>query len=169
MSLDISAISTGWAVVSNKNNDYIFGTIKTKTGLDTSERLNVFRIKLLRLMKKYKPAVVILEDTFVGRNPKVNKLLSKFGGVAEQLVFEIFGMSPIIVSNKTVKAFFGTKKKEKLFIVIADLLGWDTSECTYKKYNDMADACAQAMYVCDVLLEIKCIREIKDYGYKFRL
>jgi len=129
----------------------------------------MFRTKLLRLLKKYKPSVVILEDTFVGMNPKVNKLLSKFGGVAEQLVFEIFKIPPIIVSNKTVKAFFGTKKKEKLFIVIADLLEWDTDECTYKKYNDMADACAQAMYVCDILLEIKRIREIKDYGYRFRL
>ena len=61
-----------------------------------------------------------MEDTFVGMNPKVNKLLSKFGGVAEQLVFEMAKTSPIIVSNTAVKAFFGMKKKEELFVVITD-------------------------------------------------
>lgn len=169
LSFDVSAASTGWAFLANTRNKYVFGTIKTKAKLDTSERLHIFRKKIIRIIKKYKPTTVVLEDTFVGMNPKVNKLLSKFGGVAEQVVFELLKIHPIIVSNKTVKAFFGVKKKDKLFIVIADLLEWDTEECTYKKYNDMADASAQLMYACDKLLKVKCVRKEEDYGYKFRL
>jgi len=155
--------------LANTSTKYKFGVIKTKAKLDTAERLDIFRTKIIRLIKKYKPTVVVLEDTFVGMNPKVNKLLSKFGGVAEQVVFELLHFPPLIVSNKTVKAFFGTKKKDALFVVIAGLLEWDEEEYTYKNYNDMADATAQLMYVCDKLLEVKCIRKEHEYGYRYEL
>lgn len=169
LSFDVSASSTGWSFLSNKSNKFEFGTIKTKPKFSTAERLDTFRKEFIKLVKKYKPTVIVLEDTFVGLNPKVNKLLSKFGGVAEQVVFELTRKPPIIVSNKTVKAFFGTKKKEALFIVVSDLLEWDTEEFTYKKYNDVADASAQLIYACDKLLKVKVIREELDYGYRFNL
>lgn len=166
LSLDISGSSTGWSFLSSKAKVYKFGTIKTKNTMALAERLTLFRNELKDLIFKYKPEVILIEDTFVGRNPAVNKLLSKFGGVAEQLVYECLEVSPVIISNKTVKAFFCVKKKEQLFEVISSLLDW-SDDCSFKEYNDMSDAIAQLMYFIDT----EKYREIKketSYGFIYK-
>jgi Holliday junction resolvasome RuvABC endonuclease subunit len=165
-SLDISASSTGWSYYNLRYNNTKFGTIKTTNKDTTSVRLTYFRATLLKLLKKYKPTIVLIEDTFVGRNPAVVKLLAKFGGVAEQVVYEFIGAAPIIVSNKTVKAFFCTKKKEDLFEVIHDLLGWTDKE-SFKTHNDVADSIAQYIYYIHTE-GYKIIKEEKEYGFLYK-
>lgn len=165
-SLDISASSTGWSYFNLKSNDTKFGTIKTKSKDTTSVRLTYFRTTLLKLLKKYKPTIVLIEDTFVGRNPAVVKLLAKFGGVAEQAVYEFVGAAPIIISNKTVKAFFCTKKKEGLFEIIHDLLGWTDKEL-FSTHNDIADSIAQYIYYIHTE-GYKIMKEEKEYGFLYK-
>ena len=111
LSLDISGSSTGWSVATIGSENLQFGTIVTSASDCLAKRLTIFRGALLKLFKAHKPFIIVMEDTFVGQNPAVNKLLSKFGGVAEQLVYEFLKAPPIIVSNKTVKVFFCVKKK----------------------------------------------------------
>lgn len=167
--MDISASCTGWSFMTNRSNDIKYGTIKTDNKFETAERLDFFRKELIKIINKHKPTIVVLEDTFVGKNPKVNKLLSKFGGVAEQLIYELIGKIPIIVSNKTVKAFFSTTKKEKLFIIVTDIIGWkDQQKFTFKEYNDVIDSIAQVIYTMDNLLELKNIRLETEYGFRYR-
>lgn len=168
LSLDISASCTGWSFLTNNSKNIKYGTIKTDKKLETAERLDFFRKELIKVIKKYKPTLVVLEDTFVGKNPKVNKLLSKFGGVAEQLVYELIDEIPLIISNKTVKSFFSTTKKEKLFIIVSDIIGWkDQEKFTFKEYNDIIDSIAQILYAIDILLKLKNIRLETDYGFRF--
>lgn len=163
LSLDVSGSSTGWSFISSTSRKKYFGTIKTSNKDCLAKRLTIFRKELCKIIKKYKPTIILLEDTFVGRNPAVNKLLSKFGGVAEQLVYEFLKAPPIIISNKTVKAFFCVKTKEALFDVIRSLCAWD-SVMTYKKYNDVADSLAQLLYYLQ-LAEFKIIKKEMPYGY----
>lgn len=172
LSLDISASSTGWSAV--KNNKLRYGVIETDSKFDTSKRLHYFRTELIMILEIIKPKEVLMEDTFVGPNPKVNKLLSKFGGVSEQLVYESLGKSPLVIDNKTVKAFFRVKKKDELFLVILDLLGWKIDEDIsfnkyFNNYNDIIDSIAQLLYGCDILLKRKKIKMEREYGFRYKL
>ena len=163
LSLDISGSSTGWSVATIGSENLQFGTIITSASDCLAKRLTIFRGALLKLFKAHKPFIIVMEDTFVGQNPAVNKLLSKFGGVAEQLVYEFLKAPPIIVSNKTVKAFFSVKKKDALFDVVHDLCGWGPDK-TFKKYNDISDAVAQLWYYLQ-LGNLKTIKREMPYGY----
>lgn len=167
LSMDISASCTGWSFIDSKSKEFIYGNIKTNSKLSTAERLGVFREELKLLLTKYIPKVVVLEDTFIGMNPTVNKLLSKFGGVAEQTVFEYCGTPPYIVSNKSVKAFFKAKSKEVMFETVVDILDWDEKLYPFKKFNDIVDSIGQLMYCCDSTLGIKQYRVECDYGYRY--
>ncbi len=165
LSLDISGSSTGWSFFSNNSSKIEFGTITTKSKDCLAKRLTVFRNSLLKVLEKYNPEVVIMEDTFVGRNIKVNKILSKFGGVAEQLSYEVLKNQPIIINNKTVKAFFCVKSKEDLFVIIKDLCKWRGK--SFNKYNDVSDAIAQLWYY----LQKEGVLDIKketDYGFIYK-
>lgn len=168
LSLDVSSTSTGWSFITERKNSLKFGTIRPGKKLNVAEKLTFFREELIKILKKYKPTYIVLEDTFMGANPKVTKLLAKFGGVAEQVVYEYSNKAPYIMSNTTSKSFFKVKKKEKLFVLIIDLLDFTEKMLTFKEWNDIADSIAQLWCYCDDVLEIKKIREEKDYGYKFR-
>jgi len=165
LSLDISASCTGWSMLINDKLEY--GKIKTKSTLTTAQRLHIFRGELARIMSVYKPKIVIIEDTFVGANPSVVKLLAKFAGVAEQLVFENFKQAPVIISNKSVKAFFKVKDKKALFDVVVDIMDWKSKNSSYTDFNDVIDSCAQLIYYYNDVLKTKVFREEFDYGYKF--
>jgi Holliday junction resolvasome RuvABC endonuclease subunit len=169
LSLDISASCTGWSAINHEDGVFIYGNITTKAKLPTAARLDKFRDELKFLLSKYKPRVVVIEDTFLGRNPLVNKLLSKFAGVAEQTIFEYRKAPPYIVSNKTVKAFFKAKDKEALFNIMLDLLEWDPGFYPFKKYNDVVDSIAQLIYCCDSILKTKKHRTEHEYGFKYKI
>ncbi len=167
MSLDVSSTSTGWSFVSTKDNVLEYGKIVPNKKLDLPEKLTYFRKELIKVLKKYKPTDIVLEDTFVGLNPKVTKLLAKFGGVAEQTVFEYCSKAPYIMSNTKPKSFFKTKKKVLLFTVVADLVGLGDAEHTFKEWNDITDSIAQLWCYCDEILQIEQYRKEYDYGYDF--
>ncbi len=168
LSLDVSSTSTGWSFITGCKNSLRFGTIRPGNKLCVAKKLYFFREELIKILKKYKPNYIVLEDTFMGANPKVTKLLAKFGGVAEQVVYEYSNKSPYIMSNTTPKAFFKVRKKEKLFILIIDLLDFNEKMLKFKEWNDITDSIAQLWCYCDEVLKIKIIREEKEYGYKFR-
>lgn len=166
LSLDVSGSSTGWSFATKNSKKLLFGTIKTDPSDPLAKRLDMFRRSLWVIMATYRPNIILLEDTFVGKNPAVNKLLSKFGGVAEQSVYEYTGTPPVVISNKTVKAFFHVKKKEALFEVMHDLLDW-TAEHQFKGFNDIADSIAQLKYYLD-LKNLSKVREEVEYGFKYK-
>jgi len=168
LSMDVSASSTGWSFLDGVDGKIEYGTIKTKSNKSTAERLTNFRSELRVILDKHKPSVVVLEDTFIGKNPSVNKLLSKFGGVAEQTVFEYCSNVPYIVSNKSVKAFFKAKCKEDMFAIVVDVLEWDVRSHPFNKFNDIVDSIGQLMYCCDSTLGIKQFRLECDYGYRYQ-
>ena len=167
LSLDISASCTGWSAMNYEEEIFMYGTIKTNPKHPTASRLDKFRDELKLILSKYKPREVVIEDTFVGANPSVTKLLSKFAGVAEQTIFEYCKIPPYVVSNKSVKAFFKVKDKDALFLVVTDILEWDENVYTFRKFNDIVDSIGQLVYCSDEILKSKQFKTEHDYGYRF--
>lgn len=166
MSLDVSASSTGWSCI-NEQDVLCFGTIQPAKNLDVTHKLDFFRTELKKLFIKFKPTYVVLEDTFLGNNPKVVKLLAKFGGVAEQAIFEYCKITPYLMGNTTPKSFFKVPTKERLFAIMIDLVEFNI-EMIFKNHNDITDSVAQLFCYCDEILKLKEVRMEKDYGYKYK-
>ncbi len=170
LSLDISSTCTGWSVMSNRRKDIVHGQIITnQKKLELPEKLTIFRKEIVKLMRSYKPTHVVIEDVFLSRNPKVVMILAKFGGIAQQVVYEVSNINAHVVSNTTPKAFFKAKKKEKLFTIIIDLLAYDKEKYTFKEWNDVTDSIAQLLYYCDEVLNVRKTREEKEYGFRYKL
>ena len=98
LGLDVSSSSTGWAILKNsrfyKREGKDYGIIAPPKKLGPAEKLDYFRTHLGRVLKSVPDKVVIgIEDTFLFKNPKVLKILSRFAGVAMQSCWEICGVS----------------------------------------------------------------------------
>ena len=146
IALDISSVSTGYAVFSKNANAIVeFGLISTKSSDCMGERLQSFEKSITSLLKKYPPEAVVVEEIFKGPNIKTFKTLSFFHGVAVKCVYSLTKKSPYMgmVSSirKKMHAFFGKKMtgKEQVFSAFISLFGLDW---TFNKYNDITDAFA---------------------------
>lgn len=165
LSLDISASSTGWCVLSDT---YLnFGIIQTVKTLDRSERLLTFKYELIKIMNLYKPTSVVLEDNFSSINVSTLKLLAEFAGVAKLTVREVLNMEAYVISNNTVKSYFKVKKKDDLFKFVSDIFEFKNFD--FKKHNDIVDAIAQVVCYSDSILNFKKFREIKEYGFLYEI
>lgn len=168
LSLDVSAAKTGWCIWNSKGKfEFIFGTIETKAKFNRGERLNQFREALVKVLKKYKPTEIVIEDGFSGINVKTLKILVEFAGVAKETCQDILEVDPYVMSNHTVKSYFKVKKKDELFKFFITFL--ERKDLTFKKDNDIIDSAAQLICYCDVVLDIKRFREAKDYGFLYNI
>jgi hypothetical protein len=98
---------------------------------------------------------ILLED--------VTKALAKFCGIAEETVFRLTKVKPIIIVNQSVKGFFKCKKKKNLYEFVVMLLSEINDLNSFAKHNDITDSIAQAYYYINK--NIKQIRYDKDYGF----
>lgn len=164
LSLDISSVSTGWCLFKGSTlKDY--GKIVIGNYKDLHERMVVFKDTLEKILKKYKPDIVLVEDVWMGTNASTSKTLAKFCGIAEETSFRMTKEQPIIIVNKVVKGFFKCKDKESLYNFVVDLLDFEHIFSSYKEYNDVTDSIAQALYYINE--HVQNIREDKDYGFLF--
>lgn len=162
LSLDVSAASTGWCILSE--DIYEYGIITTSPKQNRSERLLTFRDEMLILIDKVEPDNIVLEDVFSGLNVKTLKILAEWAGVTKEVCQYTCGIDPYVISTNTVKAYFKVKKKEGMFDFIVDLL---EQNWTFKKDNDIVDAIGQAVCYRDLILEESVYRHEFDYGYKY--
>ena len=167
LSLDISAASTGWSF-SQSNGKFKYGLIKTDPKQSRSKRLVQFRVELSKLLTILGPTHVVIEDIFLGLNPKTLVMLSKFAGVAEELCLSVIGVEPYIIHTNTVKAFFKATNKEDIFNIIVCLLELE-EEFKFSKHNDLTDSIAQLLCYCDSVLECKKFKFEKEYGYLYEV
>lgn len=165
LSLDVSASSTGWCIITDK--DVKWGTIKTSPKHCRAERLTKFRRDLIRIFALNKITHIVMEDLFLGHNVKTLRILAEFFGVAEQVCYGYTGIEPYIISNTTVKSFFKVKTKEALFNFLIEILDFEKNNLTFKKNNDIIDSRAQLMCYGDAILNILKFREKKEYGYMY--
>ncbi|RLD65024.1 MAG: hypothetical protein DRI84_07680 [Bacteroidetes bacterium] len=169
LSLDI-ATTTGWAFNFVQTIDkFEYGLIKTNPKHSEGKRLAYFRKELIKLISKFNPTHVVIEDIYSGINVKTLKLLAKYAGVAQECCVSFANIDPYIIHTSTVKAYFKAKNKRQLFDFAVTLLNWDTNVINFKNHNDIVDSICQLICYCDKVLGVKKYREEKDYGYLYKL
>lgn len=142
LALDVSTKSTGWFVTKRS-----CGKIVPDKGLSFGEKLVFFRTELDRLLRKYKPDVVVIEDAYYRPghgNIHTLKALVKFAGVAVELCTS-HGIETEIITATTARKHCcgkqeGSFKKQDVFEYFVDKYGWE--DWTYEKHNDITDAAA---------------------------
>lgn len=166
LSLDVSAASTGWCIMTA---DYgCYGVIKTKASDPRSERLLDFRKQLIEVITTHKPTHIVIEDVYSGLNAKTLKILAEFAGVAKETCQEFSKVEPHVISTNTVKSYFKVKDKESLYNFVVDVLGFaEDKDWSFKKDNDVVDAIAMAICYLDSVLNVKKFRTKTDYGYVY--
>lgn len=141
LALDVSTKSTGWFVTRKS-----CGKIVPNKKLSFGEKLVFFRKELDKLIHKYKPTVVVIEDIYYRPgfgNIHTLKTLAKFTGVAIELCSSYNIQTEIITATAARKHCCGDHKgkfgKQEVFDFFVKKFSLDWG---YKEYNDLTDAMA---------------------------
>jgi len=141
LSLDVAAGSTGWSF-SVKTRLVDYGVIKTSPSLKRAKRLLKFREQLEKVLRKFKPSHIIIENGYLKRNVTTLKVLSEFSGVAKEVCMDILKVEAYIMNVNTTRSFFGAKGKEEVFNKV---IGFYNLKLDFKKDNDISDAISQSL------------------------
>jgi Holliday junction resolvasome RuvABC endonuclease subunit len=113
--------------------------IKIKAKNLYGERLIQLEKGIKKILKKYKPDCVVIEDIFKGRNANTFKILSLFRGVAIKIIYEFIKQDPLSIMASRARSALGIKNhKEDAFAFI--VAKYPTLGLTFNKENDIADA-----------------------------
>jgi len=142
LALDVSTKSTGWFITKRS-----CGLLTLDPNLSFPDKLVEFRKEVIKLIRKYKPDIVVIEDTYARfGNVHTLKQLSRFAGVALEACASEGVQSDLITATQARKFCCGKqegefKKKEvfKYFVEEYNLKGW-----TFASHNDITDAMALA-------------------------
>lgn len=118
LAIDGALRHSGWVVLEcddeykkPKVKDYGVLVIKDKLPLGTC--LACIRQELIHLYNKYKPTVIVLEDTYAGRSAKVSARLNNAKGVFCSTAFELLGKEPTYISAITARSCLGFKNEKE--------------------------------------------------------
>lgn len=140
LAFDISSRKTGTAVI-NKGRllKSSFGVIEPNPKHNYGEKLTYFRDEIIKLIDKYNPDHVVIEDIFKGRNFKTFKTLAMFRGVAIQAIFYKTGKDPASLMPTDARATIGIPTtKEEAFQALVEK--YKLVDFDYEEDNDIADA-----------------------------
>ena len=142
LGLDVSTKSTGWFITKPS-----CGIIAPDPSLSFEGKLVYFRVELGKLLDKYKPDVVVIEDAYYRSgfgSIHTLKALVKFAGVAQELCASKGIQTEIITATAARKHCCGAQegpfKKKEVFNFFKTKYNLD--DWTFQKYNDVTDAMA---------------------------
>lgn len=120
-----------------------YGSIKTKAGVDLSRRLNTLHKELDRIIKKYKPEIVSVEQLFFCKNVKTALVVGQARGVVllciEQNKLPLLEFTPLQIKQSVSN--FGRADKKQVQKMVQMILGLNE----LPKPDDAADALAAAI------------------------
>jgi Holliday junction resolvasome RuvABC endonuclease subunit len=148
LGLDISSVSTGWAILTDGPTLKDYGRLELSSKKSIKERIYLFSILISQILDIHHPDIVVIEDTYIAKNPSTSKLLNKFAGVAIYSCVQKLGADAKIAMVYPVSvraAIFPKKKVDKkdIFCYIKDKYKLNLE---FKFDNDITDAIAVAMY-----------------------
>lgn len=146
MGIDPGTATTGYGVI-KKSSDKLkfvdYGCIKTEAKLSSAQRLNLIDQQLAKLIKKYKPQKIAVEDIFFFKNLKTVIKVSQARGVilcrAAQMKIIIDEYTPLQI--KLAVTSYGRAEKSQVQKMVKILLNLDE----IPKPDDAADALAVAI------------------------
>ncbi len=154
LGIDPGTASTGFGVIKSrklKTKKQVFecldyGVIKTFPSFTAPERLRTLNNELNKLIKKYRPEVLVMESLFFFRNLKTAIPVSQAGGVilltAAKKNIPVHQFTPLQV--KLVISNFGWSEKKVVHKKIKTILKLKE----IPKSDDAADALAIALTFC---------------------
>jgi len=137
LALDISTKSTGWFFDLDN-----YGIITLDINLSLAKKLVLFRKELNKLLIKFKPKIVIIEDVYYRPgfgNIHTVKVLSKFSGVATELISSK-KIKVIIVTTSAARKSLGLKHKVTKKDVFNFFIEKFKVDWNYNRMNDVTDA-----------------------------
>ena len=147
LGVDPGIARTGWGIIekvkSSKLKVQSYGCIETQAGLPIERRLQIIREELVRIIKKYKPQALSVEELFFNTNAKTAMIVGQARGVvivtAADLGLDVFSYTPLQV--KAALTGYGRAEKDQMGKMVKILLGLDS----IPKLDDTVDALACAL------------------------
>ena len=146
LGIDPGIADTGFGIIETNNNKLIcldYGNIKTKANTDLSERLEILNFKLDKIIKKYKPDKIAIEQLFFCNNAKTALIVGQARGVIllciKQNKLPILEFTPLQV--KQAVSTYGNANKLQVQKMVKLILNLDK----IPKPDDAADALAVAI------------------------
>ena len=146
LGIDPGYAITGWAILEKtgaklKAQDY--GVIETKNGLPHATRLLVLHQELTKIIKKFKPELLVVEELFFFKNLKTAIKVDEARGVilaiAAENGLEILEITPLQIKQALVG--YGRAEKKQIQQMVKVILGLKE----IPRPDDAADALAVAI------------------------
>lgn len=156
LSFDVSSVSTGWSYFEgNRLQSYGLITRSIICDLSVAQRLFIFKKDAEKLLTKYLPDHVVVEETYM-KNVKTLKTLMQFIGVLQLACYELLEcLEPTFLSPNTVRSYFGVKTKEEAFELVSKRYNKTLKDLNFKNGNDISDSILQGLYWIEYLKEHK--------------
>ncbi len=146
LGIDPGIADTGWGAVEDKGGKLKclgYGSIKTKAGLPTADRLVIIAAELKKIIKQFAPDAVAIEELFFAKNVKTAMVVGQARGVillaVQQAALPIAEFKPTQV--KQAVAAYGAAGKAQVQKMVALILGLKE----LPRPDDAADALAMAI------------------------
>lgn len=146
LGIDPGIADTGFGIIKNEKHKLIcldYGSIKTSAKLDLSDRLEIINLELTKLIKKYQPDLISIEELFFCKNIKTALIVGQARGVivltAKQNRIPMVEFTPLEV--KQAVATYGQADKQQVQRMVKIILNLKESP----KPDDAADALAIAI------------------------
>ena len=84
LGIDPGIADTGFGIIKNKNNKLTclaYGSIKTSAKFALADRLEIINLELNKLIKKYQPSLIAVEELFFCNNAKTALIVGQARGV----------------------------------------------------------------------------------------
>ena len=146
LGIDPGIAIVGWGVVDYTGNKFKvlgYGSIQTPAGMKTEDRLCIVYDELKKIIEKYSPEYMTIEELFWNTNQKTGIRVSEARGVlllcARQHRLKISEYTPLQVKQAVVG--YGRAEKKQVISMVTMLLGLPKPP----KPDDTADALAIAI------------------------
>lgn len=118
LAMDNALNHSGWVVLedSGKGIEFViakqYGVIMPKQTMSLGFKLHYNRSEMISLFKKYKPDVIVLEETYSGNNLKTAARLNCAKGAFLLTAYELLGEDPACVTAATARKCLGFKNNK---------------------------------------------------------
>ena len=146
LGIDPGIADTGFGVISSQKNQLTcldYGSIKTSSKLELSDRLEIIYLELSKLIKKYKPDLIAIEELFFCNNAKTALVVGQARGVVvlTAKLHEVKSVEFTPYQVKQAVSTYGHAKKDQVQRMVKLILNLKE----LPKPDDAADALAIAI------------------------
>jgi Holliday junction resolvasome RuvABC endonuclease subunit len=155
LAIDGALNHSGWALLDTTDGEgwdsakaSKYGIITTKATMSLAFKLFFIRQELIKIIKSYKPDVIVFEDTYAGQNALTTARLNNAKGIILMTAYEALNKEPVCVKATVARACLGFKngkdpKKEPWEFFKKR---YNLQNITFERGNDVTDAYVLGWY-----------------------